>query len=125
MNIKLRHILPLLVIALTMLAIGVHSVVEVRKVANRLASDSDSRALSVSRVSLRDANGHEINDAQTEAFNGLLSKINKRNEMRLSVAKYESMAGPWVLLGGLLMAYSLFLLSKLQTAKPPDSGREL
>lgn len=115
---KPRHILPLLFIGLAVLVIGSHALIEQRKIMARLAQDNDARAHNVRSVSLHDATGREIQSEQTAEFNRTLSKVIEGSEMKLELAKYESMARPWIMLGGLLMAYSLFMLYKFKTTEP-------
>ena len=107
--------------ALVVLAIGLHALVEQRKISVRLAQDDDARAHNVSSVSLHDANGREIKNEQTEEFNRTLSKVIEGSEMRFSLAKYQSMSRPWIVLGGLLTAYSIFMMYKLKAAGPDRS----
>lgn len=115
---KPRHILPLLAIALVVLAIGFHAFIEQRKIAIRLSHDSDARAHNVRSISLRDTQDREIQNGQTEEFNKTLNKVVEGCEMRFSLAKYQSMSGPWIILGGILTAYSLFMLYKLKPTRP-------
>lgn len=115
---KPRHILPLLVIALAVLSVGLYAFIERREISIRLSHDSDARAHNVRSISLRDAEGREIKNGQTEEFNKTLNKVVEGCEMRFSLAKYQSMAGPWIILGGILTAYSLFMLYKLKSTKP-------
>jgi hypothetical protein len=100
------------------LTIGLHGFIEHRKIMFLLASDNDARMHNLSSISFHDANGNEVQTAQTEEFNRRLKKVIEGSKMRFSLAKYESMAGPWVLLGALLIAYSLFMLYKLKATEP-------
>jgi hypothetical protein len=118
---KPRHIIPLFIIGLAVLAIGSYGLIEQRKIMIRLASDNDARAHNITGMSLVDANGNEIKTKESEEFNRTIRKIIEGNEMKFALAKYESMARPWILLGGLLMAYSLFMLYKLKTTEPNQS----
>ena len=108
-------------IALVVLAVGLYAFVEQRKISIRLAQDNDARAHNVRSVSLLDANGREIKNEQTEEFNRALGKVIEGSDMRFSLAKYQSMSGPWIVLGGLLTAYSIFIMYKLKTAGPDRS----